>query len=232
MPAVPPRSGIPMTVVPRRESARSGGRQVDAAHHPRSCRRPAPVRRDPACPARHLDRAAALPPEPHGRRRVLTRQRYARSRPAWTTRLTERARDLMPVLGERPAGATSGPGPPARRRVRRRRGRSSASPPASCAPRPTPVARWSSPSSATARRPSTTCWTATPTASRSRCDCAAPEAEAAWPGRSTTGSGPSVPTGSRGHLTITGDRALAETLLDALTTAAAAAESGASAAVA
>ncbi len=56
-------------MVARLPRARSRRRQVDAAHHPRPRVRPPPLRRAAAHAARHLDGAAALPPEPHGRRR-------------------------------------------------------------------------------------------------------------------------------------------------------------------
>ena len=68
-PSTAPQASPLRPVVARRPRARPRRRQVDAADHPRPRRRPAPVRRAAARAARHLDRAAALAPEPHGRRR-------------------------------------------------------------------------------------------------------------------------------------------------------------------
>ena len=57
------------SVVARRPRAGPRGRQVDAADHPRSRGRPAALRGAPARAPGHLDRAAALAPEPDGGRR-------------------------------------------------------------------------------------------------------------------------------------------------------------------
>ena len=162
---------------------------------------------------------------------LLTRQRYREVPPRVDYELTERARDLMPVLGElarwgyqwtwtsprageyvdvgaifRLAPGLMRPAPDARGKVELSVKRDGEAP----------------------KHYVLDCDAET-VAIEER---AAPEAEARVAGSVDDWIGALGPDGSRATLTITGDRALAEALLDALTTAAAAVESGESAAVA
>ena len=133
-----PQASPVQPVGPRRSGAGPGGRQVDPPDHPRPRRRSPPVRRAPARPPRHLDRAAPLPAEPHGRRRAADPPALPRGAAARGLR-AHRARPRPAAGHRRPRGLgfRVGVGPAERRRGDRHRRDLPRPSPGSSARRPT-----------------------------------------------------------------------------------------------